>query len=93
MHLQKSSIKVRNQKLFTFFLFKCFSKLVEITGYLIATRGTESPLIKYDRKRLIIIFSEQQRASNDCTECTNAANLVTSPPMNEYVHQTKNKKF
>jgi hypothetical protein len=36
-----------------FFLFKCFSKLVQIVGYLIATRGTVSPLIKYNRKRLI----------------------------------------
>jgi hypothetical protein len=37
-----------------FFLFKCFSKLVEIVGYLIPTRGRASPLIKYDRKRLNI---------------------------------------
>jgi hypothetical protein len=36
-----------------FLLFECFSKLVEIVGYLIPTRGIASPLIKYDRKRLI----------------------------------------
>jgi hypothetical protein len=42
----------RNQKLSTFFLFKRFSKLVEIVRYLITTTGTASPLIKYDRKRL-----------------------------------------
>jgi hypothetical protein len=38
-----------------FFLFECFSKLVEIVGYLIPTRGRASPLIKYDHKRLTVI--------------------------------------
>jgi hypothetical protein len=39
-----------------FFLFKCFSKSVETVGYLIATMGTASPLIKYDRKKLNLKF-------------------------------------
>jgi hypothetical protein len=40
------------------FLFKCFSKSVETVGYLIATMGKASPLIKYDHKRLNLKFVE-----------------------------------
>jgi hypothetical protein len=43
-----------------FFIFKCFSKLVEIVGYLILTRGRVSPLIKYDRKRLMFTVFDRK---------------------------------
>jgi hypothetical protein len=47
-----SRLETKNYLPFFFFLFKCFSKLVEIVGYLIPTRRRASPLIKYDHKRL-----------------------------------------
>jgi hypothetical protein len=52
-HIYRSHLsRLETKNYLPFFIFKCFSKLVEIVGYLIATRGTVSLLIKYDRKRL-----------------------------------------